>query len=125
MRHDRLLLFNGHPVEQIHGFGFRIVVTGDFLAQQGDQKRFEIELARQQAKFFQHQFGAAQALGVFVVQVLGEIGDDLIAAGEFALHLFLDGKAGLLAVEIQNFVDRVKKFLGLTRRDLDFFFGRL
>ena len=123
--HHRLLLFHGHPVEQVHGFCFGIVVAGHFFPQEGNQKRFQIEVARQQAKFFQHKFRPPQALGVLVVQVLGEKGNDLIAAGQFALDFPLDGQAGLLAVEIENFVDGVEQFLGLTRGDLDFVFWRL
>ena len=58
----------GHPVEQIDGFGLGIVVAGNFFAQQGDQESFQIEVTRQQPELLQHQFGAAQALGVFVVR---------------------------------------------------------
>ena len=53
-------------------------------------------------------------------EVLGEKGDDLIAAGQLALHFALDGQAGLLAVEFENLVDGVEEFLGLAGRDLDF-----
>jgi hypothetical protein len=74
----------------------------------------------EQAEFFQYEFGAAQALGVFVVHVLGEERDDFIAAGELALYTFPDGQSGLLAVEVENLVDRVKEFLGLARSDFDF-----
>ena len=60
--HHRLLLFHGHPVEQVHGFCFGIVVAGHFFAQERDQKGFQIEVARKQAEFFQHQLRPAQAL---------------------------------------------------------------
>ncbi len=125
--HDRLLLFHRHPVEQVHGFRLGIVVAGYLFAEQGDEEGFQIEVVRKQAELLQHEFGAAQALRVFVVQVLGEIGDDLVAAGQFALHLTLDGQPGLFAVEGENLVDGVEEFFGLTGSNFDFalgFFGR-
>ena len=120
--HDRLLLFHGHPVEQVDGFCFGIVVAGDFFSQERDEESLQIEIARKQAEFLQHQFRTAQALGVFVVHVLGEEGDDLVAAGQLAFHFMLDGQAGLLAVEFQNFIDGVEEFLGLAGSDFDFVF---
>ena len=60
---------------------------------------------------------------IFVVQVLAEVGNDFVAAGEFALDRMFDGKPGFLAVEGQNFVDGVKQFLRLTRSDFDIALG--
>ena len=120
--HDRLLLLHGHPVEQVYGFCFGIVVAGYFFSQERDEEGLQIEIAREQAEFFEHQFRAAQAFGVLVVHMLGEEGDDLVAAGQLAFDFMFDGQAGLLAVEFQNFIDGVEEFFGLAGSDFDFFF---
>ena len=52
--------------------------------------------------------------------MLGQKLHDLIAAGELALYLVLDGQPSLLAVEIENLVDRVEKFFGFAGGDFDF-----
>ena len=67
VRQHRLLLVRAQPVEQIHGLGFGIVVSGDLLFQQRHQKCSQVEVARQQSKFLEHQLGAAQPLGIFVL----------------------------------------------------------
>ena len=125
MSHDGLLFLHRHPIEQIHRSCLGIVVARNFLTQQRNQECLQIEIAGQQAEFLEHEFGAPQPLRVFVVQVLGEIGDNFIAAGQLALDLSLDGQAALLAVELENLVHRVEKFFGLARGDLDFIFRRL
>ncbi len=105
MGHHRFLFFHRNPVEQIYGSCLGIVVAGDFLFQQSNEKSFEIEVAGQESEFLQHQFRPAEALRVLIVQMFGEIGLDFVAAGQLALHFPLDGKAGLFAVELQNFID--------------------
>ena len=54
--------------------------------------------------------------------MLGQVRDHLIAAGQPALDLLLDGQSGPFAVEGENLIDGVKQFLRFARRDLDFFF---
>src|SRR5579859_1516651 len=122
MSHDWFLLFDRYPVEKIHRSGFGIVVTGNFFAKQRHQKRFEVEVAGKQAELFQYEFRAAETLRVFVVEVLGQVGNDFVAAGQLAFDFPLDGKARLLAVKIQNLVYRVEEFLSLAWGDFDFFF---
>src|ERR1051326_218864 len=57
--------------------------------------------------------------------MLGEVGFDFVAAGELALHFFLDWQPGLLAVELEYLVDGVEEFFGLPGSDLDFALRRL
>ena len=120
MRHHRLLLFHRNPIQQIDGLCLRIVITGYLLAQQRHQQLFQIEVAGQQAKLLQYQFRALQTLHILVLHVLGQVGFYFIATGEAALDLLLDRQTSLLAIEGQNLIDRVEKFLRFAGRDLDF-----
>ena len=74
VRQHRLLLVGAQPVEQIHGLGFGIVISRHLLFQQHHQKFPQVEVSGQKAKFLEHQLGAAQALGIFVLAgVLGDV----------------------------------------------------
>ncbi len=115
----RLLLVDAQPVEKIHGPGFGIVVSRDLLFQQRHQKRPQVEVSGQQPKFLEHQLGAAQALGIFVLAgVLGDIGFHFIAADQLALDLVLDGKQRVFAGKAQNLVHRAEEFLRFLWRNL-------
>ena len=107
----RLLLLQAQPVQQIYGFGLRIVITRHLFFQQNHQECAQIEVAGQKPKFFQHQFGAAQAFGVFVLRiVLGDVLGHLVAAYQLTLDLMLDGKRCVFAGEAQNLIHRAKEF---------------
>ena len=98
---------------------FGIVVAGHLLLQQGHQKFSQVEVTRQQSKFLQHQLGAAQTLGVFVLGgVLGDIGFHLVAADQLALDLVLDREQCVATGKLQNLIHRAKKFLSFLRRNL-------
>ena len=125
VRHDRLLLLHGHPIKQVHGFGLGIVVAGDFFLQKRNQKRFEIEVARKQSEFLQNQFGATEALGVFVVEVFGQVRLDLVAARKLAFDVVFDRQSSLLTVELKDLVNGVKQLFGLARSNFDVTLPRL
>ncbi len=116
--HDGLLLFDRHPVEKIHSSRFGIVVARNLFLEQSEKKGLQVELPRQQSEFLKHQLGAAQSLRVFVVHVLREIRDHLVAAGQFALHIALNRKTGFLAVEVQDLVHGMEQLFGFPRRNL-------
>ena len=118
--HDRLLLFHGDPIEQVHRFRLRIVVTCHFFLQKRNEESFEIEITREQAKFLQNEFGAAQTLRILVVHVFRKVGLDFSAAGQLAFYFPLNGQAGLFTVELHDFVDGMEQLLGLAGSDLDF-----
>lgn len=123
VRHDGFLLFHGDPVEKIDGLGLGVVVASDFFAQERYEKGFEIELMRQQSELLQYKLGAAQALGIFVLEVIGQVGNDFIAVRQLTFYVVLNLQAGFLAVEGEDLVNGVKQLLGLARSDFDVAFG--
>ncbi len=44
MGEDRLLGFGGNPVEQVHGFGFAVVVSGNLLVEELDEEGLEVKV---------------------------------------------------------------------------------
>ena len=89
--------------------------------QQSDKEFAQVEVARQKAKFVQDQFGAAQALGIFVIgSVLDDIGGDFVAADQLTLDLVLYRKRCVLAGKEQDFIHRTKEFFRFLRRDFLF-----
>ena len=107
-----------HPVEQVNGLGLGIVEAGDLLLEQAEQKRPQLEIARQQSQLLQRRGGAFKPLGVLVLlHVPHNVLFHFIAIGELPLHLVLDRQPRILADECQNFIDRPEQFLGLFRAD--------
>ena len=121
VRQHRFLLFRAYPVEKIHCLGLGIVVAGHLLFQKYDQKFPQLEVTWQEPKFFQHQLGATQPLGVLVFsRVLIDISFHFIAADQLPLNLTLDGKKCVFTGKLQNLVHRVEEFVGFLRRNLLF-----
>ena len=120
--HHRFLFLHGNPIQQVDGLRFGIVVAGDLLAQQRHQQLFQIEIARQEPKLFQHQLRPLQLLHVFILHVPGQVSNHFVAAGQATLDLLLDGQSRPLAVEGENLIDGVKQFLRFARCDFDLFF---
>ena len=113
-----LLQLGLHPVEQVHGLGFRIVVGGHLFAEQLEEFGVQIVVLGNHAEFLQHELRTLQPLRVLVVlQPLLDVAFHLVARDELALHLVLDGKAGVLADELQNLVNRAKEFFRLRLGD--------
>ncbi len=118
------LLVDADPVEHIHGLGLGVVVGLDLLFQQGQQKGLEVEIAIEQSEFLEHDLAALHALGVLVVvELLIQIAFHGGAGGEPALDLALDGQAGLLRGELEQFVDQSEELLGLFGCDVGFGLG--
>jgi hypothetical protein len=63
VRQHRLLLLHVHPVQHVHGLGLRVVVGLDLFLQQRQQKRLQLKVAVQQAKFLQNDLVPLQPLG--------------------------------------------------------------
>ena len=121
MRQHRTLQVGQYPIQQIHSFGFCVVVARDLLLQQADQEGLQIKILGQQTEFFQHQLGAAEALHVLVLgHVLFEIADHLIPACKAALDFVFDRERGILAGKVENRVHVAEELLGLLRSDLVF-----
>ena len=119
VRHHRLLLVGIDPVQHVHGLGLRVVISLDLLLQQRQQKRLELKVAVEQAKFLQHDLIALQSLGALVlVEFFVEIALHCGARGEGALHGALDRQAGLLRGELDELVDQREELLGLLGRDV-------
>ena len=127
MRQHRTLQIRLHPVEQVHSLGLRVVVARDLFLQQADQKTLQIVIFWQQAKFLQHQLGAPKTLHIFVLgHVLFEIAHHLIAAGETALDLMLDGKRTIFRGKVEDRIHVAEEFFGLLGSDFGFsLVGRL
>ena len=74
VRQHRLLFVDAHPIQQIDGLGFGVVVGLDLLLQQGQQKRLQVEIAIKKAEFLEHDFAALHAFGILIfVELLVQI----------------------------------------------------
>ena len=124
VRQHRLLLFDIHPVQQIHSSCFDVVVSRHLLPQHRHQEGGQVEVPRQQPEFLQHRRRPLQSLRVLVVlHALLDVGLHLVALGQPALHLVLDREARVLAGKLQDLVHRAEKFLRLFGRDDGFLCG--
>jgi hypothetical protein len=67
VREDRLLLFDVQPVQQIHGFGFNVVISRNLLPQHRHEKFGEFKIARYQSKLLEHLRRPLQTFGILIV----------------------------------------------------------
>jgi hypothetical protein len=122
---DRLLLFNVYPVEHVNGLGFGVVEGFDLLIEECEEKGLEGEVAIEQPEFLEHNFSALQALGAFVfVEFFLEVTFNGGAGGDLALDGALDGQAGLLGGEFEQFIDEGEELFGLFGGDVSRSFFR-
>src|SRR5665213_579614 len=116
MGHHRQLLVFGHPVEKVHRMRLGVVVPGNLLRQQAQQKRPQMEVMVEQPELLQHQFTALHALGVFIfVQLLAQLGRHRVARNEHALHRSLQLQFRIAADKLQRGVDVGKQHFLLCR----------
>ena len=121
VRQHRLLRIGRDPVEQIDGLRLAVVVRGNLLVEQLDQKRLQMEIRVDQAEFLQHDFRPLHALRVFVVvHFFQEILLDFRARGQVRLHFVLDGQFGVFRGKLENGRNGGKQFLRLLRGDVAF-----
>ena len=114
----RLLLLDVHPVEQVHGLGFRVVIGFDLLFEQREQKGFQLEVAVQQAEFLQDDFAALEAFcALILLEFLLQIAFHGCAGGDLTLDCAFDGQAGLLRGELEQFIDQREELSGLFGGD--------
>ena len=118
VRQHWTLRLHVHPVQQVYGLGFGVVVSRHLLLEERNQKRLQIEIARQQSKFLQHDFRALQPLRILVLlHVLLDKGLHLAALHQPPLDLLFDGQLRLPAGKLQDLVNRLEKLLGFLRGD--------
>src|ERR1700679_876513 len=117
MGHHRLLLVDGHPVEEVHLLGLVVVEAGDLLGEQAEQEGPHLEALVEQAELLEHQFAALHAFGALVlVELLAQFGVNCFARDEVALYGGLDGQQRVLADKGQDLVLIVEQRLLLLRR---------
>ncbi len=74
VRHHRLLLVDGHPVEQVHLLGLVVVEAGNLLGEQAEEEGAHLEVLVEQAELLEHQLAALHALGALVlVELLAQL----------------------------------------------------
>ena len=118
VRQYRLLNVRLHPVQEIDALRLGIVVGCNLLAQQAKKLRVQVVARRKQAEFLQHQPGLLQPLRVLIVlHALVNVLLHRLAGDEVTLDLVLDRQAGVVAGELQDFIDRTEEFLGLRLGD--------
>ena len=118
MRQHWLLLVRIDPIEQIHRLVIRVVVARHLFTQQFEHESFQVEIARDQSKFLQNNFRPLQLLRGFVfLETLDEESLHVVPAGELPFYLMLDRQRGIVALNLQNRVDGIEKFLFLSLRD--------
>lgn len=115
---DGFLGIGVEPVEEVDCAGFGVVIAGDLLGEKAEEEGAEIEVAVEKAEFFEDDFTALHALGVFVVfKAQLEVGLDFSAGDEASLDLVMDGKAGFSGGEVEEIVDGFEKLFGLLWGD--------
>ncbi len=73
----------------------------------------------EEAEFFEDDFAALHALGVFIlVEFFSQVFLDVGAGGEGTFDGVLDGKAGLVGGEFDEFIDAFEELFGLLGGDV-------
>src|SRR6185312_16890943 len=106
--------------------GFGIVVAGDLLFEEADEKGLEVEVLVEHSEFLEHDFGALKAAGILaILHFVIEILDDGVAVGEAALDAMFDGELGVVGGELENGVHGGEELFGLFGGDVSFGLGLL
>src|ERR1017187_2565181 len=106
MGKNGLLLFDFYPVELIDVLGFGVVVGFYLFCEEREEKGLEGEVAVEEAELLEDDFAALEAPGAFVlIEFFFHVAFDGGAAYDLALDGALDGQAGLLRGEFEEFID--------------------